>query len=167
MKTAKAFLKITKCVLVAFMLVILASNIYVMIISSKKTGTHPSVFGFSTAVVVSGSMEPAVGIDDLIVIKSQRSYEVGDVITFSSSGKLPVTHRIVAINEDGSFQTKGDANNGADVQPVYPADITGKVILVLANGGYVISFLRTPIGLLLITLIMFSVLLIPDKSSEA
>ncbi len=166
MSVLKKLARIAKLALAALLLVLLLCNVYVLVASKGDPGAYPTVFGFSSAVVVSGSMEPAIGVDDLIVVKAQKTYQVGDVITFSTSGKLPVTHRIIGETPDGSFVTQGDANNAPDAQPVPREQVAGKVFLVLAGGGKVISFLRTPLGMLLITLVLFSVLALPNRTKD-
>jgi len=38
---------------------------------------------------------------------------IGDIIVFTAEGwPDPLIHRVVAVNEDGTYQTKGDANEG-------------------------------------------------------
>ncbi len=162
MKTLKT---IGTLLLVILLVSILISNIYVML-NADKPGVYPSVLGISTAVVVSGSMEPTIGVGDLIVIQSRRAYQVGDVITFSTGGQLPVTHRIIAQNPDGSFVTKGDANNSADLQPIPQEEIAGKVVFTLAGGGRVMEFLRSPLGLLLMVLVIFAALVAPERKKN-
>ena len=70
------------------------------------------LFGYGNAIIVSGSMEPAISVDDMIVFRKQREYSVGDIVLYND-GFVNVTHRIVEINGDQVI-TKGDANNAAD-----------------------------------------------------
>ena len=95
-------------------------------------GKSASFFGKSVLVVVTGSMEPSISEGDHIFIEKcdPDTLKEGDIITFTSheediNGKL-VTHRIIAKNADGSFETKGDANPTADKEPVKPSDIEGR-----------------------------------------
>ena len=62
-------------------------------------------FGYSFLIVVSGSMEPSISINDIIVIKKQNNYLVNDIITYKSNNSL-ITHRIVNIEGDKIY-TKG------------------------------------------------------------
>jgi hypothetical protein len=77
---------------------------------------------------------------------------VNDVITFGEDTKtsIPTTHRILAINSDGTYTTKGDANEEEDVEKVARRDVIGKVIFSLPYGGYVLDFARQPIGFVLL-----------------
>jgi signal peptidase len=65
--------------------------------------------------VESNSMIPTFAKGDILILQGAAPGElqVGDVIVFSPPGHTtPVVHRIVALNDDGTYQTKGDANSG-------------------------------------------------------
>jgi len=113
-----------------FTAVLVGFVVYIMLCSSK--GRPVSVFGRSLLKVVTGSMEPSLQVGDYIYIKKTPAdqLEVGDVITFRSEepdvyGKL-VTHRIIEVNPDGTFTTKGDANKVADRRAVRSDQIYGR-----------------------------------------
>src|SRR6185436_8586114 len=71
-------------------------------------------------IVKSGSMEPAIPTGSIVVVKPEHLYRKGDVITFGKDTKtdVPTTHRIIALNDDGTYTVKGDANEEADPNPV-------------------------------------------------
>ena len=81
--------------------------------------------GYSMLVVVSGSMEPEIETDDLIIIKKVDEYEENDIVTYQKNNHL-ITHRIVRIEEDKIY-TKGDHNNTED-EPITADCIQGKVV---------------------------------------
>ena len=117
--------------LTALVVIIAGVTAYIMIVSHGGKNVV-SIFGRSVLVVVTGSMEPTIHEGDYIEIKraDPSSLKVGDIITFISQdedikGKL-VTHRIIGINDDGSFLTKGDANPIADSASVRGEDIKGR-----------------------------------------
>lgn len=96
----------------------------------------PSVFGYAYLSVDTGSMSGSIEEGDMIIIKDTGDYEVGDVITFLQKGdSVPTTHRIVYVNSDGEFLTRGDANNANDTLPVSADMIYGEVVRVLSGGG--------------------------------
>ena len=103
-------------------------------------------FGFSSSVVLTGSMSPAIEPNDIVLCRRQSGYFVGDIITFEANGSS-VTHRIVSVGEDG-MRTKGDANNTEDAQPIKQSRVIGKVILVIPRLGAAVGFLKTPLGIL-------------------
>lgn len=139
--------------------VLLACNLYILAAKKFMDIQYPTVFGFSSAVVVSGSMEPALSVNDLIVTQAQTDYAPGDIVSFASGSTL-VTHRIVQENPDG-FVTQGDANNATDIQPVAPEQIVGKVVLSIPAVGIVLGYLQTPLGLTCLVLWGFLLIELP------
>ena len=63
---------------------LLVCNLYLIVMEHFIGKKSPTIFGFSVAVVASGSMEPALSVDDLIFNRAQESYEEGDIITFQN-----------------------------------------------------------------------------------
>ena len=97
----------------------------------------PSIFGYATLTIETGSMSGELEIGDMILIKDTGDYKIGDIVTFIEEGdKIPTTHRIVNQNEDGSFVTKGDANNALDTGDVSRDMILGEVVKVMPRVGF-------------------------------
>ena len=94
---------------------------------SKDTNIKP--FGIQILKVQSNSMSPEFRKDDIIVIKKEKEYEVGDIITFKTKDGNLITHRIIEKNEN-EFITKGDNNNTKDEEKITSSCIQGKVIFV-------------------------------------
>ena len=127
----------------------------------------PTFFGLSFAVVATGSMEPEIGIHDVIVTAAQDSYGVNDIVTYYDSAQgISVTHRIVR-EEDGVFYTKGDANNAEDPSPVQVGQIVGKVVSVWKNAGAAVQFLQSPMGLFAVLAAGIVIWLVVDLSAGA
>lgn len=104
----------------------------------------PSVLGFATLTVETGSMSGTIEIGDMIIIHKQNDYKIGDIVTYLHEGdRIPTTHRIINYNEDGSFVTRGDSNNGKDSEPVTNDIIYGKVITVIPGGGIFATWVQT------------------------
>ncbi len=127
----KITVKILKVLFTIAVLVIIPVVVFTFI-----TAKSPFM-GIKSFVVLSGSMQPTLPVGSVIYTQAQNIYKQGDV---------NVTHRIVKINTDGSFTTRGDANNTADSKPVAPANVLGKNIFYLPYLGRAIVFLKTPIG---------------------
>ncbi len=161
MKAIKFLLKTIKYILMSALFVIFISNFYVMIKTIKNPGTHPDVFGFSSAVVISGSMQPEIDVDDLVIIKKQKEYKKGDIIAFSSE-KSFITHRIAEETPDG-FITKGDANNTEDEGIVKNEDISGEVILKIKGIGRLTELMKSPLGLMALFMLGFLIIIFPSK----
>lgn len=98
-------------------------------------------YGWEFDAVLSGSMEPKLGVGGLVVIKpiDAAQVETGDVISFKLPGvNTPICHRVIDIQQTKSgrlFQTKGDANEEPDVNPVPAEAVTGKEVFYLPYIG--------------------------------
>jgi len=85
---------------------------------------------------------PVVGgfnVGDMPIVRGQEKYQIGDVIVYSVEGiNAPIIHRIIEINDDGTYQTKGDNNSGQLNYEfsVNPEQINGKVIFIIPKIGY-------------------------------
>jgi signal peptidase len=108
--------------------------------------------------VLSGSMEPTIHTGSVVVIVPESQYTVGDIVTFGPDTRtqVPTTHRIVSDRaEEGVilFTTKGDANNSPDTAEIKQSDILGKVLFSIPFAGYVIDFVRQPIGFVIVVIL--------------
>ncbi len=155
-------LKVLQFVLAAALTIMLVVNLYTIIARVFFKNNLPKVFGFTQVVVISGSMRPTYEIGDMLILREQKSYQVNDIVTYRW-GRTFVTHRIVGL-QDGDptrFITKGDFNNVSD-QAVSISEIEGKVILRIPSIGNITLFLRTPIGILIMVLLIFVIYKFPD-----
>lgn len=78
-------------------------------------------------------------IGDLPIIEGSNNYNIGDVIVYDiPTQNIPIIHRIININPDGTYRTKGDHNS--DLLPfeysVSKEQIRGKVIFIIPKLGY-------------------------------
>lgn len=108
------------------------------------------LLGYRVFTVISGSMEPAFHVGDLIYVKPTDPAEikVGDPITFVLNESLVVaTHRVVEVDaEEQHFHTKGDANEIADQSPVHFNNVIGVPKFRIPKLGYVSDFIQNPPG---------------------
>lgn len=118
------------------------------------------VFGWGSAVMLLGSMEPELPVGALLVIHREKSYEVGEIVTYEDEDENLVTHRLAAL-VNGKAVTKGDANNTED-SPFPVSKICGKVQAVLPGVGGTILWLKTPPGLCAILLFGGILLFVPE-----
>lgn len=98
------------------------------------------------AVVMSGSMEPALHTGSVCFVDTKKadSVGVGDVIAFHIQ-ETYITHRIVEETEEG-FITKGDANDSNDMWVVQKNDVEGKTIFSIPYIGYAVRALMSKRG---------------------
>ena len=153
-KEASKILKVISACICVFLALILVCNLTIIIKGTINPDTPPGVGGFTSMIVMSGSMsgtaEDHIEVGDMIIAKKVNpdTLKVGDIVTFME-GKTAVTHRIVEINEDGTFTTKGDANNAEDQNPVAKDKIIGKYLFRIPKLGDLALFMQTPIGMLI------------------
>ncbi len=152
-KAPKA-MRIITLILCIILAIVLIGNLTVIIKGTLNENRPPSMFGMTSMIVMSGSMSgdapDHIEVGDLIIAKAvdPATLEVGDVITFMEKGTTTVTHRIIAINEDGTFQTQGDANESPDVNPVNHSDVIGKFWFRIPKLGDIALYAQTPAGML-------------------
>ncbi len=121
--------------------------------------------GYKLYSVVSGSMEPAIHVGSLVIVKSENKYNIGDIITFSQANATKsetVTHRINNIKDQNgsvSFETKGDANNTSDANLTPASLVKGKVIWTIPYIGYIISYAKTRDGLIFLIIIPATIII--------
>lgn len=119
--------------------------------------------GYTPYAVLSGSMTPAYQVGDLVYVKAidPEEIEVGDAITFVYDESLTVvTHRVTAVDrENGSFTTKGDANDSEDGRAVLYENVLGVVQFSLPKLGYVSSYLTSAQGRYAALLVVCAILL--------
>ena len=144
-------IKIIRDCLIGILTIILLLNLWMITQKIIFKKPLPTVFGYSQATVLSGSMEPTFSVGDMLIYKVEDKYKKDDIVIFIQEDHF-VTHRIIK-EEDGQFITQGDANNVQDKGQLTNNDIYGKLVLVLPGLGNVIQFFRTPLGVLCIILL--------------
>ncbi|MCR5837868.1 MAG: signal peptidase I [Lachnospiraceae bacterium] len=125
--TIKKTLTILEYIILVLGLIFLA---FVFINTSR--GRAVDIFGMNILHVVTGSMEPTIekGQYVLVVEKDLDKLAEEDIIAYYSEdpdvyGKI-VIHRVIEINDDETYVTKGDANTKADDYHVRKDQIIGR-----------------------------------------
>lgn len=120
----------------------------------------PLAVGFHSTAVVTGSMEPAIPVGSMVVIRPVASSEVqpGQIVQFADPDHpgRNMLHRVADIAPDGDLTTRGDANPQDDPQPVPATSVRGVAVLVIPFVGLPsASFVsgRAVVGVLLLLLI--------------
>ncbi|MBO5530692.1 MAG: signal peptidase I [Bacilli bacterium] len=91
------------------------------------------VFGIGPYKIIgikSESMTPRINKGDAVVIDKnikKEDIKVSDIVAYENDNKELIVHRIIKINKDGSYATKGDFNNTADGRYIKFKNIVGKV----------------------------------------
>lgn len=158
MPKKKAFIVIKRVIwgiVIAVFCLLCALTIWLAVDKFVLKSPVPSVFGYSALTVKTGSMSGTIEIGDLIIIKDTGEYEIGDIVTFLHEGDtVPTTHRIISMDENGLFITRGDANNVQDALPVSKDIILGEVVKVLPEVGLFAEWLQSEGWIYLVALLV-------------
>ena len=117
-----------------------------------------SLFGFRVYRIVSGSMSPTININDIVIVKKQNKYKIGDIVTYKIDNDF-VTHRIISM-DNNQVITKGDANNVCD-DKIDKDSIIGKVIF--KSRIFKFLYYKPYIFILVFIVGLVITILIPDK----
>ena len=155
-------------VLAAFGRVLTGVLVILVVVGVLQQFSPSGKLPFGYAVVVSGSMEPNIHVNDVLVYQKHRQadYHPGDVILYirgeGTEDEMLISHRIVSIDGD-TLVTKGDANMASDA-PIQFSQVVGRVAIRIPYIGRTVRFVRTVpgliiAGLLIVGLVVFGLLL--------
>ena len=157
MDRVKNITKIIINVLCVILFVILAIVIYAKLAVTLNSDIHTNYFGYRIFEVASGSMEPTLQINDILLVKvNEKDINKNDIIAYKEKDKdTIITHRIIDINNE-TIMVKGDANNTMD-SPITKDQVIGKVVKVYPKLGVWKKVFADPKNLILmfITLLLF------------
>ena len=155
---------------IAILLIVL-SVLVLLTVTLTPADQVPRVLGYSVMRVMTGSMEPSIPQNAMILVQKTAPEKIrpGDVITFFSqdpalNGALN-THRVARIEQQGDnflFITRGDANQIEDPIPVTQDLLVGRVVFVSAALGVLVSLLTNPLVFGLLILLPLLILLIAN-----
>jgi signal peptidase I len=110
----------------------------------------PLAFHARPLVVLSGSMEPALGTGDVSVVRTiaPLAARPGDVVTFRDPDDADrlITHRVRAMHVQGGvvvFRTRGDANSASERWQVSSREEIGRVAYRIPKLGWVLMYARS------------------------
>ena len=154
MKIVKKIFKIITDILTFLVFLILILIIFAKFRMMFTGNDYFELFGYSIFSVATGSMEPAIKQNDIILIKKSKNYTVNDIVTFKGENAY-ITHRIIS-KRGNTIITKGDANNTKDAT-IEESQIIGKVVKVFNKAGVWQKVFTSPktIILIFVTLILF------------
>lgn len=109
---------------------VLLARTYVLLISGLLFwAAAPTLLGWQSTVILTGSMSPALAPGDVVAVQSIDPARVraGHVVLVTDPGDRSRTlvHRVQERAADGSLALRGDANGSADPRAVHPADVRG------------------------------------------
>ena len=114
----------------------------------------PKLLGYRTFYIESGSMSPTIKQGSVVLEKPVEFEKIreGDVLTFRNTEETEYfTHRVIGIDETNQmFITKGDANDEQDPSETSYYFAEGKVDFAVPYVGYVMQFLNSTTGRIVI-----------------
>ncbi|GAB3799115.1 signal peptidase I SipW [Virgibacillus kimchii] len=157
MNGGKKAIKFISSLTTTLLMVVLLVTLF-MVVITKASGNEANLFGYQIKTVLSGSMEPVFETGSIIAIKTggdMTRFQEGDIITFQMDEDILVTHRVTEVNNAGQeYMTKGDANDGADLNPVTSENIVGEYTgFTVPYAGYVMNFANTREGAALLLIV--------------
>lgn len=153
MKLIKIILKILRITITTITALLLLICVLLLISSKVQKNSYPTLFGYSYFQCISGSMEPVININDIVVVKKNTTYEVNDIVTYIQKDTgVFITHKIISI-DNGEIVTKGDQNNDSDT-PIVKDDIVGKVVYISPALGKAKIVLEEPKIMIILILVI-------------
>lgn len=140
-------------VLIVIISIVLGVSVYLWNAGNLAGNRLPMPFGIGAAVVLSGSMEPAISVDDVVIVHEGGRYQVGDIVVYESSDGMMITHRICSRDNDIVI-TQGDANSVSD-EPIHIDQIKGSVIMRIPQAGVIVRYLKKPSTVVLVVIAAF------------
>ena len=162
----KKIISIFVSIFTYILLVILVLVIYGKCSLMFTNKLYPSYFGYTMFEVASGSMEPTLHIDDVILVNvTNDDLKKGDIIAFENE-KVIITHRILLVDGD-TITVKGDKNNTID-KPINRSQVIGKVVKILPKFGVWKKIITEPkiLFAIFITLLLFDFALSYNKENK-
>lgn len=155
----RAVKRILSTLFLLFAIAVFIYGIYITV-KADKTGEEIFFFGYKPYIIQTGSMEPAIKVNSLVIVKQGGFDEikVGDVISFKMRDKnINVCHRVIEKNGD-EFVTKGDNNNSEDLERVLKDKYIGKVVFSTNLTAFVIAFLSKPSGWISLAIFIIAII---------
>jgi len=169
-KIEKTIGKIFKTIILVFLIMLLIMNLMMMYQKNIKNEEIPRFGDISVFNIVSGSMEPTINVNDVIVIEkcTQDELEKGDIITYKKQDGTIVTHRIVAIHkgDENIYTTKGDNNDIEDEEKIKYSQVHGKYLFKIKGMGNFVEELQKNNGLISVALIVIIFVIIKNSNDK-
>ena len=125
---------------------LLASGLGVIALACLWYCFAPVALGGSTTYVVTDgiSMQPRFHAGDLVLVRGQSNYRVGQIVAYNSKAfHTIVLHRIIA--RDGSrYVFKGDNNNFIDFEHPAKSQLIGALWMHIPGAGARLKSVRSP-----------------------
>lgn len=130
--------------------IILTTILIICLLINVFSAFNLSFFGIRFFKISSGSMQPSLKVNDIVVTNQLKDYKEGDIVTFWDEGNFYTIHRIIKVDGEKVI-TKGDSNNTEDIS-ISKDRIIGKVIYKFDVLGFLNYLFTQPISWILLVL---------------
>lgn len=112
------------------------------------------------------SMEPVINAGSIVIAsKNNNEYNIDDIAIYEKNG-MRIIHRIIDINEDGTYVFKGDNNEYADSSFVEKSQIIGIYVFHSEILGYVYRNIISIVFVLVLIIIFFMMIRYRYRNAE-
>lgn len=147
-KVVNKIIGIVLNILLIIVTLIILVGIYYLVQIKVFNNDYANIFGYTFFEVATGSMADTIEIGDVVIVELTKDVRKNDIIVYKEEENF-ITHRLIDINENGEFITKGDANNTED-KPVNETQVLGKVTYIIPKLGIWRKAILSPQVLILI-----------------
>lgn len=151
-------------ILIFIFSIILLISIYTWVQTKILRNKYADFFGYSFFEIKSASMAETIDIGDCIIVKLTKRVKLKDIITYELDGEY-VTHRITEVR-NGSYITRGDANNTEDDKPVSRDQVVGKVVKIIPKFGIIRKTIFNKVVLIALIITLYISNLVIKKNKE-
>lgn len=146
---------ISSAIFVLLIIIIILIVGYIIRIKFLASNNRLGEVKVNLYTILSQSMYPKIKAGDIVITYKNKNniYNIGDIITFTSTGNISngitITHRVTDIykvNDLYTYKTKGDNNNTEDLSTVPAENVIGRVVFRIPKAGYIQQFLVTRTG---------------------
>lgn len=146
---------------IPIMAILLVLCVYIVFQKVILKKSKIDIFGYSSYIVLTGSMEPVISPNDMVICKvpnSSSEINKGDIITFYLGNESEsITHRVINVitkNGEKYYQTKGDHNNSIDSELISYKNIQGVYCFKISKIGWLLTKCLTGTGLIVVFLLL-------------
>ncbi|MGN1295764.1 MAG: signal peptidase I [Bacilli bacterium] len=184
-KNRKKKIKIIKNIFFTISMIIIIP-LFLFSIYNKVTNSNIIIGNHSLMAVASGSMSEKHQDNDylltndlnnqflkydIIILEKVEPEELKlyDVIAYTNDNGVNIIHRIVKVNDDGTFVTKGDASGTGKEDSYHPtyADVIGRYTGKKINGlGIIVAFFQSYAGIITIVSLVYCLFIIDYMANK-
>ena len=145
----KFFKSLFLYIIYIIIIIVILYDMFLIIGTVINPDETPDVLGIKTFSIISGSMEPAISINDIVVVRevNPNDININDIITFKVENEI-ITHRVINIEKKDErivYTTKGDKNDVTDIEKISDTQIEGKCVAKIPKIGKLLTIVKNKV----------------------